>query len=103
MWWNSDDVPIPAHDARAGRLCHDDAAPPSPTRRRMTVAPSHNHRGAPRIPYVVEGLTSISTSALSVAIFFYANRYFGWGLLQNFLLATGQGAGYTLGALATEP
>jgi hypothetical protein len=48
-------------------------------------------------------LTSIGTSALSTAIFFYANRYLGWGLLQNLLLATGQGAGYTIGALAAEP
>src|SRR5207248_3786485 len=55
------------------------------------------------VPYFAEGATSIGTAALTTAIFFYANRYLGWGLLQNFLLATGQGAGYAIGALSTEP
>ena len=46
---------------------------------------------------VLEDGTSVGTAALSVAIFFYANRYLGWGLLQNSLLATGQGVRHDLG------
>ncbi|MGE5610626.1 MAG: MFS transporter [Bacillota bacterium] len=49
--------------------------------------------------YVVEGLTSAAATLLIVGVFFYTEDQFGWGLQQNFLLATVQGMVYAVGAL----
>ena len=39
---------------------------------------------------------------LTVGIFFFTERYFRWGLAENFLLAAGQGAVYVVGSLAAN-
>jgi MFS family permease len=39
---------------------------------------------------------------LTVGIFFFTERYFRWGLKQNFLLATAQGGVYVIGSLAAN-
>lgn len=57
----------------------------------------------PALPFslfLVEALTASGTSLLVAAIYFYTAHQFGWGLKQNFLLATGQGAVYVVGALS---
>src|SRR2546421_12993393 len=53
--------------------------------------------------YVVEFITSIGTTLLSLGIFFYMKQEFGWGMKRNFLLAAGQGAVYAVGALCANP
>ena len=49
--------------------------------------------------YAVEALCSVGGNLLQVGIFFYTNRRFGWGLRENFTLATTQGVVYVAGAL----
>ncbi len=49
--------------------------------------------------FVVDGSSSLAATLLLVGIFFYTKRVFGWGLLQNFLLAAAQGVVYVTGAL----
>lgn len=53
--------------------------------------------------FVCESLSSVGSSLLMVGVFFYTQRYFGWGLKQNFLLAMGQGAGYAVASLLAHP
>lgn len=63
--------------------------------------PAQAHR--PLWPaYVAESLCSVGSIMLSVAIFFWTQKYLGWDLKQNFLLAGGQGAAYAIGALAAD-
>ena len=52
--------------------------------------------------YAVESLTSISTTLLTIGIFFFTEHYFRWGLRQNLLLAAGQGFAYVIGSLASQ-
>src|SRR5437763_1641511 len=52
--------------------------------------------------YAAEALCSVGTTLLAVAIFFWTKTYLGWDLKQNFLLAAGQGATYSLGALLAQ-
>jgi Major Facilitator Superfamily len=52
--------------------------------------------------YAVESLTSISTTLLTIGIFFFTEHYFHWGLRQNLLLAAGQGFAYVIGSLASQ-
>jgi hypothetical protein len=49
--------------------------------------------------YAVETLSSIGQNLLVVGIFFYTQHRLGWGVIDNLLLATGQGLVYTAGAL----
>jgi MFS family permease len=49
--------------------------------------------------FTVEGLCSIGGNLLQIGIFFYTNRRFGWGLRENFTLATVQGIVYVVGAM----
>src|SRR4051812_18230886 len=51
------------------------------------------------IYYGIEGITSVASTMLMVSIFFYTEHRFGWTLMQNFLLAAGQGVAYMSGAL----
>src|SRR4051812_47099567 len=56
----------------------------------------------PTLVYLVEGLTCLGTNLLLLGIFFYTKERLGWGLMQNFLLATGQGAVYVVGSLSAH-
>jgi hypothetical protein len=49
--------------------------------------------------FTVEGLCSVGGNLLQVGIFFYTSRRFGWGLRENFTLATAQGVVYVVAAL----
>ncbi len=49
--------------------------------------------------YGVETLSSIGQNLLVTGIFFYTQHRLGWGVIDNLLLATGQGVVYTIGAL----
>ncbi len=51
--------------------------------------------------YAVEAATSFAATLLLVGIFFYTTRIFGWGMLQNFILAATQGCIYVVGALVS--
>jgi hypothetical protein len=70
------------------------------------AAPSNAHvtlRPRPLWPvYVCESLSSVGAVLLTVGIFFFTERYFRWGLVQNFALAAAQGAVYVAGSLAAE-
>ena len=52
--------------------------------------------------YACESLSSVGAVMLTVGIFFFTERYFRWGLAQNFLLAAAQGAVYVAGSLAAN-
>src|SRR5689334_16459856 len=52
--------------------------------------------------FAAESLSSVSTTLLTIGIFFYTEHYFHWGLRQNLLLAAGQGAAYVAGSLASQ-
>jgi MFS family permease len=52
--------------------------------------------------YAVESLTSVSTTLLTIGIFFFTEHYFHWGLRQNLLLAAGQGFAYVIGSLLSQ-
>lgn len=49
--------------------------------------------------FTVEGMCSIGGNLLQIGIFFYTARRFGWGLKENFTLATVQGIVYVVGAM----
>jgi hypothetical protein len=49
--------------------------------------------------FTIEGMCSIGGNLLQIGIFFYTNRRFGWGLRENFTLATVQGIVYVVGAM----
>ena len=49
--------------------------------------------------YLVEALASIGGTFLSIGIFFYTAKKFGWGPAKNFTLAAVEGAVYVCGAL----
>ncbi|MEZ0264223.1 MAG: MFS transporter [Phycisphaerae bacterium] len=55
-----------------------------------------------RAVLVTEGMLSFAANLLFVGIFFYTTSVFGWGIVPNFLLATGQGLVYVVAALATQ-
>jgi MFS family permease len=62
-----------------------------------------HERPRPLLPvYLAESLSSVSTTLLTIGIFFYTEHYFHWGLRQNLLLAVGQGAVYVVGSLASQ-
>src|SRR4051812_30106318 len=66
--------------------------------------PGYRARGTDRplwSVYAAENLGSIGSCLLQTGIFFFTQHYFGWGMLQNFLLASGQGAVYIIGSLAS--
>src|SRR4051812_41308094 len=52
--------------------------------------------------YVVEAITSIGTMMLMVGVFFYTEHRFHFSLVQNFFLASAQGAVYVAGALSAN-
>jgi MFS family permease len=52
--------------------------------------------------YLCESLSSVGAVMLTVGIFFFTERYFRWGLAQNFALAAAQGAVYVIGSLAAN-
>ncbi len=62
--------------------------------------PPSTHSRPLWVAYAAESLSSVGTSLLSVAIFFYTQHYFGWSMKQNFLLAAAQGVVYVVGSLA---
>jgi hypothetical protein len=49
--------------------------------------------------FALAAFASSGTNLLITGIYFYMSHRYGWGMLQNFLLATGQGAVYIVGAL----
>lgn len=49
--------------------------------------------------FLVEFLCSIGQPLLTMGIFFYTHNVLGWGLRANLLLAVGEGAVYTIGAM----
>ena len=59
-------------------------------------APAHAGMG---LLYFVESMGSVGGNLMQVGIFFYTNRWFGWGLRENFTLAAVQGVVYVAGAL----
>lgn len=58
--------------------------------------------GAAAHLYVVEAMQCLASTLLCVGIYYFTERRFGWGLRENFLLATGQGGCYVIGALASN-
>jgi hypothetical protein len=52
--------------------------------------------------YLLEALASVGTNLLISGIYFYMTSRYGWGLLQNFLLASVQGVVYVVGALSAH-
>ena len=52
--------------------------------------------------FLCESFSSVGAVMLTVGIFFFTERYFHWGLKQNFLLATAQGAVYVMGSRAAN-
>jgi len=53
--------------------------------------------------FAVEAITSLATPMLIVAIFFYTEKRFGWGMRQNLLLAAVEGLVYVVGSLLANP
>lgn len=51
---------------------------------------------------MIEGLASAAATLLTLGMFFYTKERFGWGLRENFQLATVQGAVYVAGALSAQ-
>jgi MFS family permease len=49
--------------------------------------------------YAVEAICSIAGTLLSIGTSFYMKDRFGWGMRENFMLASGQGIVYVPGAL----
>src|SRR5439155_17877610 len=52
--------------------------------------------------YAAESLSSVSTTLLTIGIFFFTEHYFHWTLRQNLSLAAGQGTAYVIGSLASR-
>jgi MFS family permease len=52
--------------------------------------------------FTIEALASAGTNLLISGIYFYMAHHYGWRLLDNFLLAAGQGLVYIGGALASH-
>lgn len=55
------------------------------------------------IYFLVEYLCSIGQPLLTMGIFFFTHNRLGWGLRANLLLAMGEGAVYTIGAMLAHP
>jgi MFS family permease len=72
-----------------------DAAKPSI---RRPLAPG-TQGAAPLALYVVEAMSSVGGTLLSIGIYFYMEHRFGWRMRRNFMLAAGQGVIYVPGAL----
>jgi MFS family permease len=53
--------------------------------------------------FLVEFLCSIGQPLLTMGIFFFTHNRLGWGLRANLLLAIGEGAVYTVGAMLSQP
>jgi MFS family permease len=53
--------------------------------------------------HFIEALMSASSNFLTIGIYFYTREKFGWSLLQNFMLSSGLGTVYVVGALAAHP
>src|SRR5690348_3667379 len=71
--------------------------------REAQAAPAHaSHAPNAGVIYTLEALASAGTNLLIAAIYFYMAHRYGWGLLQNFLLACGQGIVYIIGALSAS-
>jgi hypothetical protein len=54
------------------------------------------------LTYLIEGILSFAANLLFIGIFFYTKTVFHWTLLQNFLLAAGQGAVYIAASLSSQ-
>jgi MFS family permease len=67
--------------------------------------PASLPRACPRLPslYAAEAAGAISGVLLTVGLPFYTHHRFGWNARDNFLLGTGQGVAYVLGALSAQP
>ena len=52
--------------------------------------------------YVVEGITSHSVALMLASIYFYTTSRFGWGSMQNYLLAAVLGVVYVAGAMSAH-
>jgi hypothetical protein len=63
----------------------------------LTAAPAGLH-----LTYLIEGILSFAANLLFIGIFFYTKTVFHWTLVQNFLLAAGQGAVYIVASLASQ-
>jgi MFS family permease len=55
-----------------------------------------------RVTFLIEGALSFAANLLFIGIFFYTKTVFHWTLVQNFLLASAQGAVYILASLASQ-
>jgi len=73
--------------------------PPQPA---PITAPTSGDRRQLRRLYLVEALASHASALLSLGIFFYMHRRFGWNSLQNLALSTSQGFFYVVGALSSH-
>jgi MFS family permease len=68
-----------------------------------SILHSPSSRSRPLWPaYAAESFSSVSTTLLSVGIFFYTEHYFHWTLRQNLLLAAAQGTAYVIGSLSSH-
>jgi MFS family permease len=67
----------------------------------LDAAPAISARTHLRTTFVIEGLLSFAANLLFIGIFFYTTQVFHWGLVRNFMLATGQGAVYVVASLAS--
>ena len=63
----------------------------------LAAAPAGLH-----LTYLIEGILSFAANLLFIGIFFYTKTVFHWTLVQNFLLAAGQGAVYIAASLASH-
>jgi hypothetical protein len=69
----------------------------APARATTATAPPGLH-----LTYLIEGTLSFAANLLFIGIFFYTKTVFHWTLVQNFLLAAGQGAVYIAASLASH-
>jgi hypothetical protein len=75
----------------------------SPTMSDANFVAARSAQARLRIYFLVEFLCSIGQPLLTMGIFFFTHNTLGWGLRANLLLAMGEGAVYTIGAMLAHP
>src|SRR5690349_13116638 len=71
--------------------------------RELNSAAARSAKARLLVYFLVEFLCSIGQPLLTMGIFFYTHNKLGWGLRANLLLAIGEGAVYTVGAMLAHP
>jgi MFS family permease len=61
-----------------------------------------SEKGRLNTTFFIEGILSFASNLLFIGVFFYTAEVFHWGLVRNFLLASGQGAVYVVASLASQ-